>query len=383
MERQNILSTIFISYRANFGLFWRIMLPVAVIAILLDISAYYRDISLINNHIDQSSLPNANSESHNLSPDLQASKPPELGFSATGNLNTINGIEPNYPTPKIELTTPKIHWDTLPIPLIYKNHSTHIQWTWGLRFKIYDYTPLILLLLTLCPLTLVIASNSPDFGNAHLARQSTSINARDAWKETGKKAFKLFIVFVLFILIIDIFNTIYLVFDLFTPFFRNSWAPTLFYSLVLIPKIYFLVTLSLYNPCLILEDNSIMGIFRRSHSLVRGLWIRFLKTYLCTGWFASILTSVLLGCFLLILSIFFNDLHPFRDALSPLRFLTFFVGGNVEVVASLLPDVLPTVLICIFRGLIFTFLIPIWAIITTQFYLEKSEVSPNLIPQTS
>lgn len=381
MERQNILSTVFISYRENFALFWRIMLPVAFIAILLDISDHYRSISLLNEHIEQPSLPIANSESHNLSPDLQVSTPRELGLSAMGSLNTINGIEPNYPVPKIESTTPTIHWRILPIPMIYEYHSDRIQWTWGLRFKIYDYTPLILLLLTLCPLTLVIASTSPDFGNARLATQSTSINARDAWKETGKKAFKLFIVFVLFFLIIDIFNIIHAALHFFIPFF--SWSPILFYIFVLIPKIYFLVTLSLYNPCLILENNSIMGIFRRSHSLVRGSLIRFLKTYLCTGWFAAVMTSVLLGCFLLVLSIFFHDLHPFRDALSPLRFLTFFVGGYVEVVSSSLPDVLPTVLICIFRGLIFTFLIPIWAIITTQFYIEKSEVSSNLIPQTS
>lgn len=383
MERQNILSTVLRCYRENFALFWRIMLPVAFIAILLDISVYYRSISAINTHINQFTVPNDALETYDLSPDIREFKPHELGFSATGNLNTINGIDPYYTGPKIGPTTSKIHWRILPIPMIYEYNSDRIQWTWGLRFKIFDYTPLILLLLTLCPLTFVIASNSPDFGNANLAPQSTSINARDAWKETGKKGFKLFITFILFLLIVDILNYIYVALDLIIPFFSLSWKSTVFFIFVLIPKLYFLVTLSLYNPCLILENNSIMGIFRRSHSLVRGSLIRFLKTYLCTGWLAAVLTSVLLGCFLLVLSIFFNDLHPFRNALSPLRFLTFFIGGNLEVVSSWLPAVLPTVLICIFRGMIFTFLIPIWAIITTQFYIEKSEVSQNLLPQTS
>ena len=83
------------------------------------------------------------------------------------------------------------------------------------------------------------------------------------------------------------------------------------------------------------------------------------------------MTSVVLGAVLLAFSVFIPDLAPVRDALSSLRFLTLFIGGNIEVVLPELLSVPVTVAILVVKGLIATFLVPIWAILTTHLYFER------------
>ncbi len=376
MRFDDIVSTVYRCYRDNFWLFWRIMLPVAVVAILLDITGHYRSISHINKHLDES----RDMGSNNQVSDSQVLSPSVFKDSVAGNLNTQNGIFATREfTQDFDIST-RQHWEFLPFPTITVVTSSGNIWNWSLNFRVYDYTPLVLLLLTLCPLSLAIAGKSSGMRDEDLETPSVSITALETWKRTGKKAFKLALAFILFLLIVDIGNYIYVALYFFIPSLNQYWSFTLVSILVLIPYVYFLVTLSLYNPCLILEDNSIFGIFRRSHSLVSRSRIQFLLTYLGTGWFAAVFTSVLFGCFLLVLSFIFVELSPLRAAFSPFRFLTLFVGGNVNVIISELPGVLPTVLICIFRGLIATFLIPIWGIITTHLYLEKLENVPPIQP---
>ncbi len=375
MSFNQLLTTVCGCYRDNFWLFWRIMLPIAVVAILLDISGHYRSISHINEYLDVS----RDMESNNQNSDSQVLSPSVFEDSVAGNLNTSNGIfATRHFTQEYDISI-GLHFDFLPLPTIITYNSGGVLWNWSLNFRILDFTPLVLLLLTLCPLSTAIASKSSSIGNKDIETLSASATALETWKRTGKKVIKLVIAFVLFLLIVDIHSYIHIVLGLFIPTLSNYWLS----SLLLIPHIYLLVTLSLYNPCLILEDKTIIGIFRRSHNLVSGSRIQFLLTYLGTGWFAAVFTSVMFGCFLYVLSFIFVELSPIRSAITPLRFLTLFVGGNVNVFLSELPNVLPTMLICIFRGLIATFLIPIWAIITTYLYLEKSQDNTTLIGQTS
>lgn len=375
MRFNQLLTTVYRCYRDNFWLFSRIMLPVAVVAICLDISGHYRNISLINEHLDVS----MDMASNNQGPDTRVLSPSVFEDSIAGNLNTRSGIFATTQLTQEHDIQIGLHLDFLPLPTIITYNSDRILWNWSLNFRIHDYTPLVLMLLALCPLSLVVASKSSGIGNEDIETLSASATALETWKRTGKKAIKLVIAFVLFLLIVDIGNYIYVALNLFVPTLGNYWL----LILLQIPYIYLLVTLSLYNPCLILEDNSIIGIFRRSHNLVSGSRIQFLLTYLGTGWFAAVFTSVLFGCFLFVLSFIFAELSPIRSAITPLRFLTLFVGGNVNVFLSELPNALPTMLISIFRGLIATFLIPIWAIITTYLYLEKSQDNTTLIGQTS
>ena len=135
--------------------------------------------------------------------------------------------------------------------------------------------------------------------------------------------------------------------------------------------------LSLYNPCLILEDNTIIGVFRRSHTLVSGARLRFFGIYLLTSWIASVITSVLLGTALLVFSIFIPDLAQIRAALFPLKFLILFIGGDIEVVLPQMLGTPVTIAILVVKGLVVTFFVPIWAILTTHLYLERSGVKAD------
>ena len=361
--RSNFIGTIFTSYHNNFWLFWRIMIPVAIIAILLDIGVFFRSVDAVEKHVEDK-------------PD----------YTATGNLNTFNGITPTVSIPHlfrtVELTfedhssngvkdsisSSNAVWQFFPIPQVGTiNNDDKSFWQWTLNFQISDYyAPLILMLLTLCPLSLVVARLSSD---------EIPLTAREAWRQTGKKAFTVLVAAVLFVLIIDVGNYISIGIGWLIPLLKRPWLVTLIMILTILANIYFLVTLSLYNSCLILEKNSLINIFRRSHTLVSGARLRFLRIYLITGWIAAVFASVLLGAILLLFSVFFSELTPIREALTPLKFLSLFVGGNVVVLLPKLPSMLPTILLLIVRDLIFVFLVPVWAIVTTRLYLERIETN--------
>ena len=91
-----------------------------------------------------------------------------------------------------------------------------------------------------------------------------------------------------------------------------------------------------------------------------------------TSWVASTLTSVLLGLALLLFSIVVPELAAVREILLPFNFFTLFLGANVEVPLANLPNVPTTTAIVVVRQLILALLIPIWAIVTTRLYLEKT-----------
>ncbi|MXY99550.1 hypothetical protein F4Y93_02475 [Candidatus Poribacteria bacterium] len=265
-----------------------------------------------------------------------------------------------------------VSWQLLPIPYLRLIDSEGWTWSWELNFQIFDYSFLILLLFTLCPLSLAVAQ---------ISRSSDSevfvpLNARNMWRQTGRKTLAVLLTPLLYVLIMDGGSLILWLGHTYQPFHRITDVVLLcLFGIVLLIQCYFLVTLSLYNPCLILKNNSIVGVFRRSHALVKGIRWRFLGFYLLTGWFASIITSVLLGTGLLAFSIFISEFAPVRDALSPLTFLTLFIGGDIEVVLPELLSVPTTAAVLIVKGLIATFLVPIWAILTTHLYFQRADAT--------
>ncbi|MDE0467231.1 MAG: hypothetical protein OYL97_09240 [Candidatus Poribacteria bacterium] len=98
---------------------------------------------------------------------------------------------------------------------------------------------------------------------------------------------------------------------------------------------------------------------------------RFIGIYLLTGWLISVIDSVLMGAILWGFSLFISDLAAIQGALSPLKFLTLFIGADIQI---LLPQLLSTWVMVAILGidvLIKTFLLPIWAILTTYLYLER------------
>ncbi|RKU23012.1 hypothetical protein C6503_03295 [Candidatus Poribacteria bacterium] len=367
-RRANLARTIFTQYQDNFGLFWRIMLPIAIIAIVLEVVVFFQSVTRVEKYIDATFRENV--------------------YTTVGNVSTISGVYPTISLSKKDASAEYVSWRILPIPYFTSTESDGITWLWGLNFRSFDDSPLILLLLTLYPLSLAIAR----IARGSASEASVPLTVRDIWRSTGRRALAVFGAALLFVLIVDVGGYLHITIDIavswltkvYQPLHRVSDWLTHPYVYVIIPllRCYLLVTLSLYNLCLILENNSIVGIFRRSHALVSGARLRFFGIYLLTGWIASVMTSVVLGAVLLAFSVFIPDLAQVRDALLPLRFLTLFIGGDIEVVLPQLLSVPVTVAILIVKGLIATFLVPIWAILTTHLYFERVDVIKEAVSIT-
>ncbi len=352
-DNAKLARTIFTQYRNNFGVFWRIMMPVAIVAIALNVVIFFYSITR---------LEKSNSETFSAN-----------GYTAVSGVSTIDGVYPELSLLKervpSDTSAPDRSWRLLPVPYFNSTDSEGRTWKWELDFQIFDYSFLILLLVTLCPLSLAVARISRSSDSEVFA----PLNARNMWRQTGRKALAVLLTPLLYVLITDVSSLILWFGHTYQPFHRipDVVFELCLFGIFLLIQCYFLVTLSLYNPCLILENSSLVGVFRRSHALVKGARWRFLGIYLLTGWLASVVTSVLLGTALLAFSIFLPELAPLRDALSPVTFLTLFIGGDIIVVLPALLSVPTTTVVLIVKGLIATFLVPIWAILTTHLYFQR------------
>ena len=373
-RRANLARTIFTQYREHWGLFWRIMLPVAIVAIPLSITIFFWRWSSFSDRLDKEE------------------------YKITSRVGTGIGAHPTFlvserDTPedtsekvmKDPVYPPGVHWMLLPLPYFSSTNDAWVTWRWRLSFRSVPHGPynsLALLLLTLCPLSLAVACISRGSEGSSVVQDLVPITAREAWRQTGRKVLTVLGASVLFVLIIFGIDKAghYLtdvIFDLMRPLVGKMSVEfwTILFSLVWVLfmclQFYFMATMSLYNLGIIFENRSIIGAFRRSHALVSGARWRFFGIYLLTGWIASVIASVLFGAALLVLSVFIPELVPVREALSPLIFLSLFIGSDVQVV---LPELLSApVMVAIFvvSGLITTFLVPIWAILTTHLYFQR------------
>lgn len=389
-KRTKLPSLILSLYKNNIGLFLRIMLPIAIIAIILYISLYYYQVSTIekiNPELQRNQVSNpSQSEENNLD---QQENSVSVRVSTNGGISPFpnaiyrlllssNELQHPWNPNEIEATdqTPLV-WQILPYPMI-GNMNDSVVWAWSIPFKSIEYTPLILLIFTLCPLSIVVAFQMQT-SNIDQSAGISPLTARSVWKYTSSRALKVLIVPILFLIISEFSQYIYLLLSYIFPSLPVSYAGTPLNLIQMFFNIYFLITLSLYNQCTIFENRSIIGIFKRSHSLVNGVRLKYLSIYLLTAWVASIVSSVFMGSALFVLSIFFSELAPIQDALTPFRFLSLFIGGNVVV---MLPDklsILPTVSILIVSGLVSTLIVPLWAVVTTHLYNERIDSTPKAI----
>ena len=365
---KKLAGTIGTLYRNHWGLFWRIVMPVAIIAIMLEIAMFFYFAIGLEKEIKDRGVPYAE--------------------AITANVNTSSGIHPTFKFKREVDDTGSwsgMSWQFYLIPNFQSTDGKGGTWKWELDFLGLNYSlPIMFLLLTFCPLSLAVARLSGVSQVSDTGEYLSAPTAREIWRDTGRRAFRVFAALLIFILLIDVVANLYGLVLLLVPALGRILAfefTSFLMTVSNISHIYFLVTLSLYNPCLILENNSLIGIFRRSHALVSGARLRFFGIYLLTGWIASVLTSVLLGVTLLVFSVFVPELAQVRDALSPLKFLSLFIGGDIEVVLPELLSVPATVAILIVKGLIATFFVPIWAILTTLLYLEQVDVKPNALKE--
>lgn len=364
----NLAGTILTLYRNHWGLLWRIMMPVVIIAIVLDIAMFFYLATGLEKDIKDGAY--------------------RYAEAVTANVNTSSGIHPTFKFKREGENTGSwsgMNWQFYLIPNFQATDGKGGVWKWELDFLgLNNSLPITFLLLTFCPLSLAVARILGVSQFSDTREELSAPTAREIWWDIGRSTFKIFAALFIFIFLIDVVANLYglvLVLvpslDRILPFQLTSFLFTVSY----VSHIYLLVTLSLYNPSLILENNSIVGIFRRSHVLVSGARLRFFGIYFLTGWIASVITSVLLGVTLLAFSVFVPDLALVRDALPPLKFLSLFIGGDIEVVLSQLLSTPVTVAILIIKGLIATFLVSIWAILTTLLYLERVGVESNALTE--
>lgn len=367
-QNTHLAGTIVTLYRNHCGLFWRIMMPVAIIAVILEIALFFY--LAIGLEKDIKDWAHRHAE------------------AVTAHVNTSSGIHPTFKFKREVDDTGSwsgMNWQFYLIPNFQSTDGKGGVWKWELDFLGLNYSlPITFLLLTFCPLSLAVARISEVSQTSNTTEDLSTPTAREMWRDTGRKAFMVFAALFIFLFLIDVIANLYGLVLLLVPSLGHILPFQLTSFLITVSSvshIYFLVTLSLYNPCLILENNAIIGIFRRSHALVSRARLRFFGIYLLTGWIASVLTSVLFGVTLLVFSVFVPDLAQVRDALSPLKFLSLFIGGDIEVVLPELLSVPATVAILIVKGLIATFFVSIWAILTTLLYLEQANMEPNPVKE--
>ena len=367
-QHTNLAGTIGTLYRNHCGLFWRIMMPVAIIAVVLEIALFFYLRMGLEKEIKDKGVPYVE--------------------AVTAYVSTSSGIYPIFKVKRDVDDTGSwsgMSWQFYLIPTFQSTDGKGRTWRWELDFLGLNYgLPITFLLLTFCPLSLAVARISAVSQISNTTEDLSTPTAREMWRDTGRKAFTIFAALFIFILLIDVVANLYGLVLLLVPSLDHMLPfqlTSFLFTVSWVFHIYFLVTMSLYNPCLILENNSLIGIFRRSHALVSGARLRFSGIYFLTGWIASVLISVLLGTAFLVFSLFVPELAYVRDALPPLKFLSLFIGGDIEIVLPELLSVPATVGILIVKGLIVTFFVPIWAILTTLLYLERVSVKPNALKE--
>lgn len=357
-----IARTIVSTYRSQFGLLWRIMLPVVFLASCVDIALFFRNTDELVGAIDESARMQIEWLVNTLD-----------GIDNTINLDTMDmphlesGLERRFGF----------------LPAVTSTRDDGSAWTWSLDLRnfrnvgSYYYS---LLLLVLCPLSFAVAKGK--------------ITARDTWRHTRRNIWKVLGTNLVLVLILDgisigfsyLISYILMKWSAFliegiSSIFLIEWISSMYIPLMFmvtaIVHCYLLVCCSLYNPCLMLEKHSVLSVFRRSYALVKGNWWRFFRIYLVTSWVASTLTSVLLGLALLLFSIAVPELSSVRAMLLPFNFFTLFLGANVEVPLASLPNVPTTSAMIVVKQLILALLVPIWAIVTTRLYLEKVNAAPS------
>ena len=375
----NLLRTIVELYRNHWRLFWCIMLPVAICSM----AWFVAQTIFLSKQMEESMI-----ELNN----LWTESPSRASWPTSTIVSYVSTADGAIPTLGSSSTDPAAHtknfrttWQLYPIPDIKVDNNAGIIWQWGFgKVGGFYYDTLFVLMIAFCPLSLAVARILREAQ----AEGHSPPTAREIWRQTSRKAFPVFIALILFMLIVDGLGTFFGVVFVLVPWLIPALKPSLdsidallapyaFHAvwLTFVVHYYFLVTLSLYNPCLILENNTIIGVFRRSHALARGARWRFFKIYFLTGWITATIASVLVGIALLILSVFIPVLAPMREVLFPFQFLLLFVGGDVTVA---LPEILSLpamAAVLVVKGLIITALVPIWVILTTLLYLKRVDAT--------
>ncbi|MXY99543.1 hypothetical protein F4Y93_02435 [Candidatus Poribacteria bacterium] len=314
-QQPGLISIIFRCYRDNFGICWRIMLPFILLSFLFDIADSVTESLFGSEH-----------------------------FGLFWRFDTIRGLAvTDYP----EIGPPPPNTDS------------------GMTFSLNTFS-IGFLWLAMCPLTLAIVKY----------KHGAEVTMRRIWVRTRAKIGTILRGFF-FLYVLGLIG--YFFFLVLTsaviPIPDAPYGSSICLGLFLMTGVlvYFGVNWSLYNQNIIIADQtSAIEAMRDSSPLVRGVWGRFFGIYLLLLLFTMVFTSVILGLTLSIFSLVVPEFMAIRPILLSPEFFTLFLGGYVQIGFEEVPSFWTVGVMVMVNTLVHAFLAPIWAILTTHLYLERT-----------
>lgn len=316
-QRPELISVIFRCYRDNFVIFWRIMLPFVVLGFL-----FHFGLSLLESLFDSVSDPK------NL-----------WRFDTTRGLTVST-----YPRDDIVLS------GSVDSGMTFSFQAFSIGFLW----------------LAICPLTFVIVRYS----------RGAEVTMRRVWQRTRPKIGTILRGFVLLyaLAVLGLFAFVVLTSGIFPmPAAPNASSLCLGLFLISVALIYFGVNWSLYNQIIIIEDQRLaIEAMRHSSTLVRGVWGRTFGVYLLLALVTMVFTAVVLGLTLLVFSLTAPEFAPIQKVLLSPEFFTLFFGGYAKISFKIAPNFWTVGVMVMVNTLVHAVLAPVWAIVTTHLYLERT-----------
>ena len=311
-QQSRRISTIFRCYRKNFGLFWRIMMPVIIFSFLFDVGVSFSD-----SFFDPENL---------------------WRFDTTRGL--FVGKDPK-----------SIGVDS---GMIFGFHSFSIGFLW----------------LTMCPLIFAIVERRRDVVVTSRGAWRRTFSGVVPILVGSLLLFFLGIVALFGFLIL----TLKVVPGVPNSPYGSSLCLGIF--LIVGGIIYFGVNWSLYNQSIIIEGRkSTFVSLRRSSELIRSIWGRAFGMYLLLALATMVMTSVLLGLTLLVFSMALPEFAPLREVLVSVKFFTLLVGGYARISFEYTPNYWSVWIIAMVNTFIHALLAPVWAILTTHLYMERIAIT--------
>ncbi len=242
----------------------------------------------------------------------------------------------------------------------------------GMIFSLYSFS-IGWLWFTMCPLILAIVER----------RQGRKVSSRGVWQRTGSQTGTILTTgCLLWLLVIPSVLAFFILTwkGIDVPVGHGFSSFHLVSLVTVVVVIYLAVNWSLHNQSIIIEgQQSATASFRRSSALVRGVWGRTFGMWLLFILVIMILTSTILGLTLLVFSLTVPEFAPLREVLLSVKFLTLFCGGYARISFAEAPNFWTVGVMAMVNTLIHAVVAPIWAILTTHLYLERTGAQADVV----
>ena len=318
-RRPGRVQAAFRTYRNDVGLFWRVMLPIIIVSLVLSSAGFLLFKFVVTDA--------------------------QWTFSASGGIGMRGDKFSFDPASRISQPVPKPMDGQ--VSRGFSTSSLSINFPW----------------FAMCPLVLMIVYR----------QRCISITSGEVWRHILRRTLSILGAFLLFYLIWISPGLIPALLLLTGVKFWTLNGPVGFFIFLVtagvgVASIYFLIKFGLCLHCLIVENLSVVAALRRSSQLVHGAWGRLFGIYLLLGASTIVVTTAILGFTLFLFSVAVPEFAPLREVLQS---GTFF--GIFSAIISLQQAPVWTIVAMVTVNiLIAAVLAPFWALLTTHFYTERA-----------